>query len=304
MIASDVVKTMLALYEKTGEEFFQIAATVVQSQQVNGIPIIEQEIVERLQEIEEIPVVVADRIFRFKVDPKMLYWEIDETDLSVEDISDFFGCYAATALLVKFIDVNYWLQRAGFTANPLQIVTNILDELKATMLQHMAKMVLASRDIKSLRGRHITLDKSFRNFMVPRDLARQYLAIKKVWKHMIVVIDDTAYFHNGRNVKKLLTRLGIKAKRYKKVELDELRTMVQSFNEETDTLIGHVFRHPIIGYIGVGTFVLSDRINGIGVPADVAEKLDGDDDGDIIDATINIMIKGRKLEFATTIMDV
>jgi hypothetical protein len=36
----------------------------------------------------------------------------------------------------------------------------------------------------------------------------------------------------------------------------------------------------------------------------VFQQLDGDDDGDIIDATINIVIKGRKLEFATTIMEV
>ena len=170
------------------------------------------------------------------------------------------------------------------------------------MLLKNAAGLLDNKDMLAIRARHITLRKRERNFYAPREQFEEILHKPAIIKHAIVIDGDVAYTYLERGAKKLLDKLGIEVNEIRKVGFRKMQNLLETVNSQTDTVIGHLFRHPIIGYVGVGT-IKPANIHGIGVPADIAEKLDGDDDGDLIDLIPGVILKNRKMEFATTILD-
>lgn len=304
----DLKENFKYLASVTKHPFYDIVLEILDCDEVNGIKVFGKEIADKLAGLMAVPVYHNGSVFEIPVMGENLFWKVENGDSIFEELGvETEDLYAATAFLEKIIAVNYWSVRYEAVADKKaaqEWLTNVFNELEAAVLKQAAQALLADRIVPSIRGRHVTMQQDFRNFVVPEELLVDYLRQHHVWKNMIVVDKDTAYFVNGKDVKKLLNKLGLKVRKFVRVEKQQLKTMVESYDPQTDTLIGHVFRHPIIGYIGIGTVVGAPEFTGIGVPADVASKLDGDDDGDLVDCTINVLVKNKKLEFATTLLDI
>jgi hypothetical protein len=301
--------------------FYDTVLHVLASPILDGIPVFGEEVKEMLEQINKTPVWLGDKVFEIDVKPRSLYWELqDNFDEMLSDLmkgndmpefeSEFTAekYYAATALLTTIIDTNvsatyvFSSVESKQFAKTLKILTRNLERIQASLIKVAATEIANKKDIVGIRGRHITLDRSFRNFLAPVDILQEVLKKPQIVRSIVVVNGDTAYTCNLKGVRELLQKFGINGiKRVVRLHFKDMKKLIE-FDPNNDTIIGHVFRHPIIGYIGVGT-VQPANINGIGVPADVAEKLDGDDDGDIIDLVPSIIVKNKKFSFATTVLD-
>jgi hypothetical protein len=217
--------------------------------------------------------------------------------------------YAASSVMTQAISLNVSSTYLFSSIDEKQYETTLriylhkLKKLQASILKQAAEIATTNIMMNSIRGRHITLQESFRNILVPRHLLKDLLKKDNIIKHMIVVDDTIAYvyIHNKENVVEILEKLGVEITRIVPLAFHAMKQVVD-YDENTDTLIGHVVRHPIIGYVAVGSMKTAN-INGVGVPADISEKLDGDDDGDNIDTFPSVLLKNVKKEFVTTILD-
>ena len=289
---------------------YDLFLKIVNAPLLNGIAVFQKDVVDELEKLNVIPIWFGERIYEFKVKPRQLYWKVEsdadefleeELDLDLEDY------FAATSILTHLIDLNVSatyvfssISEKQFLAS-LEIFTEKLQYLQAGLLKEAAKL-MDNKQMLAIRGRHITLDRNERSFYVPKNEFNEIMVKPEIIKHTIVVYDDIAYAYIPKSAKKMLEKMNIHVKKVKKARFNTMKMILEHVDAEQDTVIGHLFRHPIIGYIGVGTIKPAD-IHGIGVPADIAEKLDGDDDGDIIDLIPSIVLKRKKEEFATTVLD-
>ncbi len=294
-------------------EFYELAIQIVNSPVLRGIPVFTKELKDRLDKLTVVPIWMGDHIFEVPVKPYLLYWVVEDQELEelYEELELDFEIdeyYAATAFLNLVIDLNFSATYLFSATTPksfktiLKIVDERIRELQASLIKEAADIIATRYDILAIRGRHITLDPKFRNFLVPRGKLSEILSKPQLVKHVIVVEGNIAYAYNPDKAIELLHKIGLtNVTKVIKTSFSKIADKLQV--TEQDTVISHLFRHPIIGYVGIGTVQEAD-IYGIGVPADISQKLDGDDDGDIIDLIPSVIVKNQKLEFVTTILDI
>jgi len=293
------------------ENHYRVFAEIAAGDQINGIPVFSQSVADELSKFKELPLWFDGELTLIPVDPQSLFWEVDtELDDMLESELDITldPYYAATSLLNSVIELNVSatfvcssLDERSFQKS-LQIYMEKLDYLQAGILKMAASNISESYVIRSLRARHMTINKNYRNFYVPAQVFGELLVSISSVKHMIVIDGDYAYCLKSDGVAKILSRLGLNVEHIVECGKGKMYWLLEHIDFNKDTVISHVFRHPIIGYVAVGSTKPAE-IDGIGVPADISQKLDGDDDGDIIDLVPSIVIKNKTLEFVTTILD-
>ena len=290
---------------------YRIFAEIVNGDQINGIPVFAQSIADQLSRVTELPLWFNNEIVRIPVNPRSLFWEVDtelddilESELEIE-IAPY---YAATSLLNSVIDLNISstfvcssLDERSFKKT-LAIYEEKLDQLQAGILKMAASEISEAYMISSVRARHVTINKNHRNIYAPAQQLGDLLVSDSSIRHMIVIDGDYAYCLHADGVEKILSKLGLSVPNIVECGRGRLLYMLENIDFNKDTLISHVFRHPIIGYVAIGTTKPAE-IYGIGVPADVSAKLDGDDDGDIIDLVPSIVVKNKVMEFVTTTLN-
>lgn len=292
-------------------DVYVLFSNIIDGDQINGIPVFQQSIADELDKIHELPLWFNGEVTMIPVDSRSLYWEIEteldeayESELGVEMES----YYAATALLNSVINLNISatfvcsaIDEVSFSKS-LQVYLDKLNHLEAGILKMAASEITESYVIKALRARHMTISRKARNFYVPAKEFDTLLTSRVTLNHLIVVDGNYAYCHKAKGAAELLGKMGINVEHIVECGLGKLSWLVNHVDLNKDTIVSTVFRHPIIGYVAFGSTKPAE-INGIGVPADISEKLDGDDDGDIIDLVPLVVLRNQQVEFVSTTLD-
>jgi len=304
--AQDDISVMAWLYQKTGDEFFRMMAEVSACNKVNGIRVLTDTLAEELRSLESVKIWAPDSVIELPVIGKALTWNVTLENLITMDETLFeydtseITVPAATELLASLIKVNCQsVKLAGsfvetYAQKIMENLENFIGQLAASYLKLSARIEQDSKVFWSVRARHVTVSDSVMHVNL-RAFERLIRNPAKV-SSLMVVWNDVAYvsMENQKNTAETLKYFDVPASKIVPVSNEELSAIAARFMRTygvKDAVLGMVARHPITGYVAVGEIV-PDECVGIGVPAQVAQLLDGDDDGDTADLVPLILAKG------------
>jgi len=308
--ATDDISVMAWLYQRTGDQFFRTLAEVSACQKVNGIRVLTDLLAEELRSQKSIKIWTPVEVIEIPVIGRALTWNVTLENLITNDESMFefdnseVTVPAATELLAALIKVNSQSVRlaGSFVTSYIEKIQDslkaFLEELAASYLKLAARIEQDSKVFWSVRARHVTVSDSVLhvNYHAFNRLVRNPAKVSS----LMVVWNQTAYVsqNNTKNAEETLAYFDVPVSKVVPVSNEELASLAARFlrtYNSKDAILGILARHPITGYLAVGEIVPDDCV-GIGVPAKVAELIDGDDDGDTADLVPLILAKGYNRE--------
>jgi len=250
------------------------------------MPILSDEEVEAYGDVT-VPI-LGPEIIEMNSEDKPLFWRIT-TVMGTEEwsITAFLKRVMWTNLAWAYYEIS---KLPEMKKSALRTYTQSLEMLEAAIIKTAAQIASTERKIVGLRAKHMTME-NVEDIHVPK-LYTELLKIHSVLRQIVVVKNGQGFTAgNPEACKQILNKIDIDVP-VKRVNINTIRKLL----EEEGTFVSLLVRHPIIGYMVAGTTEISD-IAGIGVREDIAEKLDGDDDGDFVEVTPLAYIVGNQRHF-------
>jgi len=255
-------------------EFWYIADIVLRANETDGMVYLTPEEAEEIELCDMVPI-LGPEIVEINVTPEMLTWQVQTMENEPE-------IWSITAFLRKVIDANLMWSKIELAISDLDRKNltlawcKVIEELEAGIIKTAATILANKTKIVGLRAKHMTME-NVKSIHAPEKYL-ELLNDKNVLRHIIVVKNKRGFTANDPiEAQKFLKQLGFNII-VQKASVQQIESMIK----EAGTIVSMLVRHPIIGYVAFGTTKIAD-IMGIGVEASIAEKLDGDDDGDFVE---------------------
>ncbi len=172
-----------------------------------------------------------------------------------------------------------------------------LRQVVAYLIKYSGRFYDSRYDTYCIKAKTATLRNNYKTFLVPDRQLGKFLRQKRFARQVIVVENETAFVWeemDERETEELLKLFELENCSIRKVDEKTIVEKTSRYGQKNDSLLGAAVRHPIIGYVGYGP-MKGFRTEFIGIPKDIADKLDSDDDGDDAFAIPCIIVKNERL---------
>lgn len=302
--AEEVDLRMLAQLGMFDEKFVDLLVEIENTPRINGIEVVTQDVAEKLERLTEfiIPINLKGDVMKIPVIGNLVFEA--SSILNIEELDE--EIYAVSMHMTNYIRLLKAILKLYTSPNPKyfnKVKDYVIERAEYMIISAMKQCVSDIDYAPSIRSIHITLKEGYGKFMVPRHKLAKL--IKKPAENMAVAYNNgdeyIVFVVDPDGIEDIMNKAGIEKYKVQIVGLESLQEMLKHVKLDDVTIAGSVVRHPIIGAINFGEFEPAN-IDGIGVPADVAKKIDGDDDGDIPDAVpLLVILEKKKIDMYVSI---